>query len=130
MARTTKMPVAVLLALTIGPAIGIGMTLWVVNDMVPACTVTENSRETAPDGDFDLVTFSRACGDTPPNMQAALVPPGEEIPFDAASFVSIAADADLAPRWDASGNIEITLPRNVDVLRQDPAVAGIVVNYR
>ena len=36
-----KMPVAVLIALTAGPALAIGMTLWVVNDMVPACVVTE-----------------------------------------------------------------------------------------
>ncbi len=130
MARTTKMPIGVLLALTIGPAIAIGMTLWFVNDLVPECTVTEHSRETAPDAQFDLVTFSRACGATPPNRQAALVPPGDEILFDAASFVSIAADADLAPRWDAFGNIEITLPEGAEILRQDEAVAGVTVTYR
>lgn len=130
MTRSSKMPVGILLALTIGPAIAIGMTLWVVNDMVPACAIFQAQRLPSPDAQFDLVTFSRSCGDTPPNIQAALVPPGEQVPFDAASFVSIAAEVDLAPRWDASGNIEITLPENVEILRQDDTVAGLTVTYR
>ncbi|MEQ8599303.1 MAG: hypothetical protein RLP98_05195 [Devosia sp.] len=125
-----KMPVAVLIALTAGPALAIGMTLWVVNDMVPACVVTEAQRLTAPDGEYDLVTFSRACGETPPNIQAALVPPGEAVPFDAASFVSIAEATELTPRWIAEGQIEITLPETGEVLRQDEAVAGITIVYR
>ena len=95
-----------------------------------ARSVTETARLASPDNQFDLVTFSRHCGDTPPNVQAALVPPAEEIPFDAASFVSVAAAADLAPRWDAYGNIEITLPEGAEILRQDDAVAGISVIYR
>ena len=56
----TKMPVPILLALTLGPALMIGSTLWVVNDLVPACTITEAQRLTAPDDQFDLVTFSRS----------------------------------------------------------------------
>ena len=130
MARKSNMPVAVLIALTAGPALAIGITLWVVNDMVPACIVTEAQRLTAPDGEYDLVTFSRACGETPPNIQAVLVPPGEDVPFDAASFVSVVATTDLIPRWDPQGRIEITLPDDGDVLRQDETVAGIAVVYR
>jgi hypothetical protein len=124
-----QMPVPVLLALTVGPALMIGATLWIAGGLVPACTVTETSRLTSPDSQFDLVTFSRDCGDTPPNMQAALVPPAEEIPFDAASFVSVAASADLRPRWTEAGQIEITLPDGAEVLRQDENVAGIPVTY-
>lgn len=126
----SRMPVPVLLALTAGPALMIGVTLWFVNDMVPACTVTETKRLTSPDNQFDLVTFSRDCGNTPANIQAALVPTAEEVPFDAASFVSVATAVDLAPRWDAFGNIEITLPEGEDVLRRDETVAGISVIYR
>lgn len=125
-----KMPVAVLIALTAGPALAIGVTLWVVNDMVPACVVTEAQRLTAPDGEYDLVTFSRACGETPSNIQAVLVPPGEEVPFDAASFVSVAEATSLTPRWDVEGQIEITLPETGKVLRQDDTVAGIAIVYR
>jgi hypothetical protein len=130
MARTTKMPTAVLLALTAGPALAIGVTLWVVNDMVPACTLTESQRLTSPDEQFDLVTFSRDCGDTPENMQAALVPPGEPVPYDAASFVSVLAGTDLEPGWTESGTIEINLPEDAEILRQDETVAGIAVAYR
>jgi hypothetical protein len=125
-----QMPIPVLLALTVGPALMIGATLWIAGGLVPACTVTETSRLTSSDNQFDLVTFSRDCGDTPPNIQAALVPPNEEVPFDAASFVSVAAQVDLAPRWDANGNIEITLPPGTDALRRDDTVAGISVIYR
>lgn len=125
-----KMPPAILIALTLGPAIAIGATLWLVNDMIPECVVAEHERLTAPDNQFDLVTFSRACGPTEANVQAALVPPGEDIPFDAASFASIGADADLQPRWDAYGNIELTLPEGAEIHRQDDAVAGISVIYR
>ena len=124
------MPAGVWLALTLLPALLIGATLWVVADLVPACTIAEQSRTTAPDGRFDLVTFSRNCGDTPHNVQAALVPPGEAVPFDAASFVSVAAAADLAAGWSPGNTIELTLPPDAQVLRKDNAVAGISVTYR
>lgn len=130
MARN-RMPLAVLLALTLGPAIAIGMTLWFVTDLLPRCVVEEQRRLPAPDGAFDLVVFSRDCGaTTTANTQAALVPPGEKVPFDAASFVSIAAAADLAPRWDEEGRIEIVLPPDVEIYRQDDGVAGVAVRYR
>jgi hypothetical protein len=125
-----KMPPAILLALTLGPALAIGMTLWLVNDMIPECVVSEHHRLTAPDNQFDLVTFSRACGPTEPNIQAALVPPGEAVPFDAASFVSLGSETDLQARWDANGNIELTLPQDAEIYRQDESVAGISVIYR
>jgi hypothetical protein len=125
-----KMPPAMLIALTVGPAIAIGMTLWLVNDMIPECMVSEHQRLTAPDSQFDLVTFSRVCGPTEPNIQAALVPPGEAVPFDAASFVSLGAETDLQARWDAYGNIELTLPQDAEIYRQDESVAGISVIYR
>jgi hypothetical protein len=125
-----KMPPAILIALTVGPAIAIGMTLWLVNDMIPECVVTEHQRITAPDNQFDLVTFSRACGPTEPNIQAALVPPGAQVPFDAASFVSVGSEANLQPRWDGYGNIEMILPEGAEIYRQDDAVAGIGVIYR
>lgn len=126
----TKMPPAILLALTIGPALAIGMTLWFVNDLLPECVVSEHQRLTAPDSQFDLVTFSRACGPTDANIQATLVPPGEEVPFDAASFASVGSNADLEPGWDADGNIELTLPQGAEIFRRDDSVAGINVIYR
>jgi hypothetical protein len=106
------------------------MTLWFVTSLFPECEVEERQRLTAPDGQFDLVIFGRDCGETPPNTQAALVPPGETVPFDAASFFSAAAEADLSPRWDAYGNVELALPAGIEILRQDEAVAGVSVIYR
>lgn len=125
-----KMPVPVLLAFTLLPAIAIGATLWIVGDLVPACTIEEHSRLTSPDQQFDLVVFSRDCGDTEPNTQAALVPPGEEIPFDAASFFSAGADADLAAQWLAADSIAITRPIGATVFRDDASVAGVTVTYK
>jgi hypothetical protein len=77
------------------------------------------------------VVFSRSCGSSPqPNTQAALIPPGDELPEDAASFVSVGAEADLAPRWDGFGNIELSLPSGAEIYRQDAEVAGVSVIYR
>jgi len=129
MPRRTGMPLPVLLAFTAGPAIAIGAALWFANDLIPECVVTERQRLTAPDGEFDLVVFSRACGPTEPNTQAALVPPGEVVPFDAASFASVGAEVDMEPRWDAYGNIELTLPKDMEIYRQDDVVAGVAVIY-
>lgn len=128
--RTSTLPMPVLLILTLGPAAFIGATLWMVSALVPACSVAERQRLPAPDESFDLVVFARDCGDTAPNTQAALVPHGEEVPFDAASFVSLAVEADLSPRWEAYGNIELTLPEGAEVLRQDENVAGVSVIYQ
>jgi hypothetical protein len=108
----------------------IGGTLWVVGDLVPACEIKEQQRLTSPDNQFDLVTFSRVCGETEPNTQAALVPPGEEVPFDAASFYSVGADADLAPRWLAADSIEIASPAGAEIFRNDASVAGVAVTYK
>ncbi|QQR39975.1 hypothetical protein [Devosia rhizoryzae] len=125
------MPMPVLLILTVGPAVLIGATLWMANSLVPACTITEIERLPAPDGQFDLVTFSRECGTTTaPNSQAALVPPGEEVPYDAAAFFSTDATAALDPRWTGDGVIELAIPPRATVFRQDNAVAGVAVRYR
>lgn len=125
-----KMPVPVLLAFTLLPAVAIGATLWIVGDLVPACAIDERERLTSPGQQFDLVVFSRDCGNHEPNTQAALVPRGNEVPFDAASFFSVAADADLAARWLAADSIELTRPAGVAALRDDASVAGVTVTYK
>jgi hypothetical protein len=126
----TKMPTPVLLILTLAPALLIGATFWIAGNLVPACAIFEHQRLPSPDARFDLVTFSRDCGGTPANIQAALVPPNEQVPFDAASFFSAAAEADLRPEWIAADAIELTAPSGAEILRQDPSVAGVRVTYR
>ncbi|KRA99029.1 hypothetical protein ASD83_00340 [Devosia sp. Root685] len=125
-----KFPLRIFILLTALPAIVIGATLWIVSDLVPVCTIEEQDRLTSPGQQFDLVVFSRDCGNHEANTQAALVPPGDEVPFDAASFFSIAADADLSARWLAADSIEITRPASVAPLRDDASVAGVTVTYK
>ena len=125
------MPLPVLLALTTLPAMMIGATFWLLADLFPGCTITERQRLTAPDRQFDLVLFSRTCGeDTEDNRQAALVPPGESLPEDAASFFAAATSSELAGQWLDKDNLTITVPAGADIRRQDATVAGIVVTYR
>nr|WP_314258306.1 hypothetical protein [uncultured Devosia sp.] len=132
MPKSQKFSLPLFTLLTAGPALIVGAGLWYLSSLAPECEVTIDQRLTAPNGDFDLVTFSRNCGSaTGPNSQAALIPIGEDLPFDAASFASVAvADVDFAPRWDGFGNIELTLPADAEIYRQDDNVAGIAVIYR
>lgn len=131
MTPITKFPFRAFLLFGTIPALLIGAGLWFLGDLVPQCVIDEQVRQTSPDGQFDLVVFSRDCGEaTAANTQAALVPPGEAIPYDAASFLSLSVAADLQPRWDAYGNIEIAVPPGAEPLRRDPEVAGIAVVYR
>ncbi|SEQ04827.1 hypothetical protein SAMN05428969_1702 [Devosia sp. YR412] len=131
MSKIHKFPLSTFLLLTIVPAILVGAGLWYLSGLAPTCSTEIATRLTSPDGQFDLVTFSRSCGDgTGPNSQAALIPAGEDLPDDAASFASVAAETNLDPRWDGFGNIELTLPQGAEIYRQDETVAGIAVIYR
>ena len=131
MNATGKFRLRNLLALTTLPALAIGGLLWGLTGLLPSCSTTEQARLTAPDQRFDLVVFSRSCGpETGANTQAALLPVGDDVPEDAASFVSIGADADLAPRWNGLGSVELTIPPGAKILRQDASVAGVAVVYR
>lgn len=131
MASTTKFPLRAWLLFTTLPALVIGGALWLLADAVPGCSVTEHQRLPAPDGKFDLVTFSRACGeDTPANTQAALLPPDDAIPDDVVSFLSVGATTDFAARWIAADALEMTLPADAHLYRHDDAVAGVTVTYR
>lgn len=113
------------------PAIIVGALLWYLGGLVPACTIDEAVRLTSPDGQYDLVTFTHSCSAANRSgSQAVLVPVGDSIPEDAASFARFAAEHDLHPRWSENGSIELTFPDGAQALRQDRTVAGITVNYR
>ena len=126
-----KFPLPILLALTVLPALMIGATFWILADIVPGCSITETQRQTAPDKQFDLVIFSRTCGeDTETNRQAVLVPMGEAVPDDAASFFAAATRDNPMGQWIDQSTIAITVPPGADIRRQDASVAGIAVSYR
>ena len=119
------------MALTALPATLAGAAIWFWADTLPGCEITVHERLAAPDQSYDLVVFSRKCGaSSAPNTQAALIPTGENLLEDAASFVSVAAEADLEPRWRNAGTIEMSLPEKDEVLRQDSSVVGVTVVYR
>ena len=130
MPSTNKFPLRLFALLTTAPAILVGGGLWYLSGLAPGCTTAISDRLTAPDAQFDLVVFSRSCGVTSPNTQAAVIPAGDDLPEDATSFASIGVAADLDPRWDGFGSIELTLPVGARIYRQDDSVAGIAVIYR
>ena len=126
-----KLPLPVLLTLTVLPALMIGATFWVLADLIPGCSITETQRQTAPDQQFDLVVFSRTCGeDTEDNRQAALIPPGESLAEDATSFFAAATTVDLTGQWIDKDNLTLTVPAGTDIRRQDKSVASVTVTYR
>jgi hypothetical protein len=126
-----RFPLRTFVLLTALPAALVGGGLWYLSALLPDCTIREQERLVSPDGHFDLVVFSRDCGtSTGPNTQAALIPAGDIVPEDAAGFASFGVTADLAPRWDGYGNIELTAPAGVTIYRRDEMVAGVSVIYR
>ncbi|WP_240230090.1 hypothetical protein [Devosia lacusdianchii] len=131
MASIQKFPLRIFVLFTAIPALLIGGGLWYLSSLLPSCATAQHARITSPDNQFDLVVFSRDCGATTGfNTQAALIPSGEDLPYDAASFLSIGVAADLEPRWDGFGNIEVTVPPGAQIYRQDESVAGVSVIYR
>ena len=119
------------LALTAIPASIVGAALWYLAGTLPGCAVAISERLTSPDQRFDLVVFSRQCGGSgQANTQAALIPVGEELPEDVASFVSIGASADLQPQWGTADRIVLSLPAGASIFRQDASVPGVGVVYR
>lgn len=130
MPSTNKFPLRLFLLLTAAPAVVIGGLLWYLSGLLPSCETTQHARLPSPDNAFDLVIFSRDCGATTGfNTQAALIPAGDTLPDDAASFLSIGVTADLAPRWDGPARIELTIPTGAEIYRQDETVAGVAVIY-
>lgn len=131
MALNNKFQLRTLIALTTIPALLVGGLLWYASSLLPSCQTTQHQRLPSPDNTFDLVIFSRDCGATTgANTQAALIPNGDTLPDDAASFLSIGTAADLAPRWDSPTSITLTVPAGAQIYRQDASVAGIAVIYR
>lgn len=131
MAFNNKFQLRTLVALTTIPAALVGGLLWYASSLLPSCETTQHQRLPSPDSAFDLIIFSRDCGATTgANTQAALIPNGDTLPDDAASFLSIGTAADLAPHWDGPASLTLTVPADAQVYRQDASVAGIAVIYR
>jgi hypothetical protein len=129
--RSNKLGLPVLLALTVAPALVVGVGLWLLADLVPQCSPDVRQSIASPDGATTLVTFGLDCGDGSSNTQAAIHPAGAAFSSETAqTFFSAEGEHDIAARWDGKGNIEITLPRDAEINRKVDTVAGISVVYR
>lgn len=130
--RSNKLGLPTLLALTAAPALVVGAGLWFLADLVPQCTPDMRNSIISPDGATKLVIFGLDCdASTGPNTQAAIHPAAEPFSSETAqTFFSAGGKHDLAARWDAGGNIEITVPESAAIYRQAEEVAGLTVLYR
>lgn len=127
-----KLRLPALIALTMGPALVVGIGLWVSAELVPECRPDIRESLTSPDGAVTLVVFGLECGATTgsSNTQAAVHMSDEPFSRETGE-VFFAADGvhDLNPRWTSARAIEITEPAGVTVHRRLEIVSGISVAY-
>ena len=118
-----------LIALTIIPVALVGAALWWAAGLVPECSNTMLSAQDSPDDSRSLVVFARDCGSAGLNTQAVIMPTGGTLEGDATGFLAIEGRHDLVARWDAYGNLEITLPPNAQIVQQQDEAAGVSILY-
>jgi hypothetical protein len=131
-APRNKLGLPALIALTTGPALVVGIGLWVLTELVPDCRPDIRESLISPDGAVTLVVFGLDCGAaTGSNNTQAAVHMSDEPFSQETGEVFFAADGvhDLNPRWTATGAIEITEPAGVTVDRRLEIVSGIAVAY-
>ena len=111
-----------LVALTVIPVALVGGLLWWLTGLVPECSNVLVSRLDSPDASKSMVVFTRDCGANGLNTQAVIMPAGGTLEGDATGFLALEGQHAPEGRWDAYGNLEVTLPEgDVGVQRQDEA---------
>jgi len=118
-----------LIAITLIPVALVGALLWWVTGLVPECSNTVLSTLESPDASRSLVAFARQCGDGSLNTQAVVMPKGGTLESDATGFLALEGQQVLKARWDAYGNLEITIPPAAVILQQHDEAAGIAIIY-
>lgn len=124
-----KSRTASLIALTVVPAVIVGALLWWAGSAVSECTNEVLGAEASPDDTRALVLLVRDCGADGLSTQGVVVPAGGELETDAAGFLALDGRHELAARWDAYGNVEVTLPAGATVLQQRDEAAGTSIIY-
>lgn len=119
-----------LIAITIVPAALVGALLWWVTGFVPDCSNTVLSRLDAPDASRSLVVLTRDCGSGGFNTQAVIMPAGATLDGDATGFLALEGRHALDARWDAYGNVEVTIPPDAVVVQQREEAAGVAIIYK
>ena len=118
-----------LVALTVIPVALVGAVLWWFSGLVPDCSNNLLSRLDSPDASKTLVVFARDCGAGGLNTQAVIMPAGGTLDGDATGFLALEGPHAPAARWDAYGNLEVTIPPGAIVVQQQDEAAGVAIIY-
>ncbi|WP_152664505.1 hypothetical protein [Devosia geojensis] len=122
---------ALLIALTTGPALVVGTGLWLLADLMPQCAPEVHESVTSPDGTATLAVFSLDCGAADgSNTQAAVHSAAEPFSQENAQVFFVAEGThDLSPRWREDGSIVIDAPAGAAITRQLDRVGSSAVVY-
>jgi len=118
-----------LIAITVIPVALVGALLWWVTGLVPECSNTILSTLESPDASKALVVFARDCGAGGLNTQAVILPANGTLEGDGTGFLALAGQQELAARWDAYGNLEITIPSGAEIVQQQDEATGVAIIY-
>ena len=118
-----------LIAITVIPVALIGALLWWAAGLVPECSNTVLSTLVSPDAGKALVVFARDCGGAGLNTQAVIMPPGGTLEGDATGFLAVEGRQALDARWDAYGNLEVTIPPDASIVQQQDEAGGVAIIY-
>ena len=119
-----------LVALTVIPVALVGSVLWWLTGLVPECSNALVSRLDSPDASISMVVVTRDCGAEGLNTQAVIMPAAGTLEGDATGFLALEGRHIPDARWDAYGNLEVTIPEGAKILQQQDQAAGIAIIYR
>jgi hypothetical protein len=118
-----------LIAIAVVPVALVGIALWWVTGLVPECSNTPQLSLDSPDATRSLVVFTRACGAGSLNTQAVITPVDGTLEGDAIGFLALEGHHIVAARWDAYGNLAVTIPPGATVVQRQDEVAGVTIIY-
>lgn len=119
-----------LVALTVIPVALVGGALWWLTGLVPECANMQVSQLDSPNGIRTMVVFTRDCGAGGLNTQAVIMPAGGTLDGDATGFLALEGPHAPDARWDAYGNLEVTIPPGAVVVQQQDEAAGVAIIYK
>jgi hypothetical protein len=119
-----------LVAIAVIPVALVGGSLWWLTGLVPECSNALVSRLDSPDATRAIVVFTRDCGQAGLNTQAVILPAGGTLDGDATGFLALEGQHVPDARWDAYGNLEVTIPEGAKIVQRQDEAAGVAIIYR
>jgi len=106
------------------------LALAVAGCLGPPCVNTVLEEKPSPDGERNIIVFSRDCGATTGfSTQGTILKRGQQLPNQAGNtFVIDHGGAKVA--WESKGVLLVVFERGARIFKQEPAVAGVTVEYR